>query len=175
MPPVPRFDRWPQAVRSAELLRGSLVRCGPGVRAVGWPETPRVRAAALAPWLTPDRIAIRMSAAWIWGAARRPDPMLELSTAGRRRPAHRARRDHLLHQFAYPETAVRALDGFAVTDPEQTIYDLLRLPHAFGHRHRLACRLLLGMVADGRTGIERRLELQHPHYRAVARARLERL
>lgn len=171
-PPVPRFDRWPHAVRSAELLRGTLVRCGPGVRPVGWPETPRVRAAALAPWLTPDRIAIRMSAAWIWGAARRPDAPLELSTADRRRPEPGAHRDHLLRQFRYADDALRLLDGFVVTDPEQTVYDLLRVPHGFGRRHRVACRLLLRLVPDGREGVAQRLERQHSHYRALARSRL---
>ncbi|WP_449282575.1 hypothetical protein [Leucobacter sp.] len=173
--PVPRFDRWPEAVRSAELLRGSLVRCGPGVRGAGWPETPRVRAAALAPWLTSDRIAIRMSAAWIWGAARRPDAPLELSTADRRRPDHGPHRDHLLHQFAYDRSALRTLDGFAVTEPEQTVYDLLRMPHGFARRHLVACRLLVRLVPDGRAGIADRLERQHSHYRALARSRLARL
>ena len=172
---VPRFDRWPPAVRSAELLRGSLVRCGPGVRPVGWPETPRTRATALAPWLTPDRVAIRMSAAWVWGAARQPDAPLELSTAGRRRPDHGAHRDHLLRQFAYDESALRRFDGFAVTDPEQTVYDLLRIPEGFTRRHRVACWLLLQLVPDGRAGVEERLEHQHAHYRALARSRLARL
>ncbi len=173
--PVPRFERWPDAVRSAELLRGTLVRCGPGVRAVGWPETPRVRAAALAPWLTPGRIAIRMSAAWIWGAARRPDAPLELSTAGRRRPGPGAHRDHLLHQFAYDDAALRSLDDFTVTGPEQTVYDLLRMPAGFTRRHAVACRLLLQLVPDGRAGVEERLERQHSHYRALARSRLVQL
>lgn len=172
---IPRIDRWPQAVRSAELLRGALARCGPGLRPVGWPETPRVRAAALAPWLAPDRIAIRMSAAWIWGAARDPGAPLEFSTAGRRRPARRVHPDHLLHQFGYAEDAVERLGDFSVTTPEQTVHDLLRLPSGFTARHRVACRLLLQLVPDGRRGVAGRLCAQHAQYRALARERLSGL
>ncbi len=80
---VPRWDRWPEAVRSAELRAGSLVRCGPGYRPVGWPETPRVRAAALAPWLGAGRTAVLGTAAWIWGAAREPGSPLEIATEAR--------------------------------------------------------------------------------------------
>lgn len=80
---VPRWDRWPEAVRSAELRAGSLVRCGPGYRPVGWPETPWVRAAALAPWLGAGRTAVLGTAAWIWGAAREPGSPLEVATEAR--------------------------------------------------------------------------------------------
>lgn len=172
---VPLVDHWPQAVRSVELLRGTLVRCGPGLRRAGWPETPRVRTAALAPWLGSDRIAIRMSAAWIWGAARSPGPPLEFSTAGRRRPDRRVHRDHLLYQFGYADDALRYLDGFAVTAPEQTVYDLLRMPDGFTDRQRVACRLLLQLVPGGRAGLQERLALQHSQHRALARKRLEAL
>ncbi|WP_146120021.1 hypothetical protein [Leucobacter massiliensis] len=170
-----RVDHWPEAVRSAELMRGTLLRCGPGVRLAAWPETPRVRAAALAPWLTPDRIAIRMVAAWVWGAARDPGRPLEFSTAGRRRPSAQRRSELVLRQYHYPEGTVVPLDGLLVTVPEQTVYDLLRSPGDFGDRQRLACRLLAQLVSGGRAGLAARLEQQHAQFRALARRRLAEL
>ncbi|MFT4232259.1 MAG: hypothetical protein QM606_05720, partial [Leucobacter sp.] len=160
------------AVRSAELLRGALVRCGPGVRPVGWPDVPRVRAAALAPWLSADRIAIRMCAAWIWGAAREPGLPLEFSTTERRRPGRREHPDHLLHQFAYDERALHRFDGFALTAPEQTLHDLLRIPEAFSPDRRVACRLLLRLVEGGRDRVEQRIGEQRGPFRTLARTRL---
>ena len=83
LPDPPRFDLWPEALRSAELRRGTLVACGPGVRGVGWPDSPRVRLAALAPWLSGGRVAAFRTAAWVWGAAREPGRPLRVTTVGR--------------------------------------------------------------------------------------------
>ncbi|MBN9612266.1 MAG: hypothetical protein J0H64_02150, partial [Actinobacteria bacterium] len=84
-PRPPRYDLWPAAVRSAARLHGALVPCGPGYRGIGWPETPTVRASALAEFLSNDRIATHLTAAWVWGAARSPGRPVRVSTRGRRR------------------------------------------------------------------------------------------
>ncbi|EYT52754.1 hypothetical protein H490_0112310 [Leucobacter sp. UCD-THU] len=174
-PLLPRFDRWPPAVRSAERLRGSLVGCGPGVRGAGWPDTPRVRASALGPWLTPDRVAVRLTAAWVWGACRDPGRPLEFSTLGGRRPPLRRRGPDLaLHQFVYPDEALHVFDpGLRVTGPAQTVCDLLRTPGAFEPRRRVAVRLLLPLVAGGADEIRARLVNGRAQYRCVALGRLD--
>lgn len=174
-PALPRFDHWPEAVQFAEHLRGTLVRCGPGFRGAGWPDTPRVRAAALGAWLTPDRIAVRMTAAWVWGACREPGRPLEFSTVGRRRPTHRGTApDIVLHQFAYAEPELQRLDeGLVVTTPEQTACDLLRVPGPFPLSHRVAVRLLGCMSEGGIETIRERIASGRPQYRATALARLD--
>lgn len=134
---------WPEAVRSAELLRGSVVRCGPGVRPLGWPDTPVVRLCALAPWsLDQDLIAIGRTAAWVWDAARTPGAPLEFSTSRGRRPRPEAAGPRVVRQFGYADDRVIRLGEHLVTDPLQTLCDLLRLAASLSPGDRVACRLL---------------------------------
>lgn len=174
-PPLPCFDRWPPAVRSAERLRGTLLRCGPGVRGAGWPETPRVRAAALSHWLAADRVAVRLTAAWVWGASREPGPPLEFSTLDRRRPEHRTPASGVsLHQFCYTDDELWAFGpGLRVTAPAQTACDLLRKPGEFDRSHRVAVRLLIGMLPGGAEEVRARLTSGRAQYRTVALHRLD--
>src|SRR5699024_5801391 len=68
-------------VVSAELLRGTIAPCGPGVRGVGWPESASVRAATLhscLPWS--KLVTVLRSAAWVWGAPWNDDGQLFFST-----------------------------------------------------------------------------------------------
>lgn len=171
----PRLDEWPDAVRSAELQRGTLVRCGPGVRLVSWPETPRVRLTAIAPWLGAEHIAILQTAAWVWGAARSPGRPLELSTQHRRRTRAESPVGTLVHQYAYATNATVRFGDFEVTTPLRTITDLLRLPEDFTRVHRLACRLLLLSPEIDRALISTALGSGPPPHRRRARDRLREL
>ena len=174
-PAPPRVDGWPPAVRSAELLRGTLVRCGPGARLAAWPESPRVRAAALAPWTAPDRIAIAGTAAWIWGAARHPGTPLELSTARGRRPPLGVPSDVRLRQFRFRPGELAVLDGLALTTPLRTAADLLRAPAPFAAPHRATCRLLLRLVDGGAEAAGRVIAAERRPSRGLALERLARL
>lgn len=170
LPDPPRYDLWPPAVRSAWRLSGALVRCGPGLRGIGWPETPRVRLAAIADWLGHDRIASHLTAAWVWGAVREPrDPLQVSMLAGRRRPLA-SRADLRVYELRYGAEDVERFGPFQVTRPMRTALDLLHDPEVFGRREAVACRLLL--LADGGTAAMARHLAEHrrPH-RRLAQAR----
>lgn len=173
--PVPLPSRWPVAIRSAELLRGTLVRCGPGVRPVGWPETPRVRLAALDTWLDPGRIAILLTAAWVWGFARAPDSPLELATPQRKRPGALTPTGAVLHQHRYEAGSIQELGGFWVTTPARTLTDMLRLSEPFSGAHRIACRLILVSTPLSREQVHAALREQAAPFRRRARERLDGL
>lgn len=171
-PRIPRFDRWAPAIRSAERLRGTLVTCGPGHRLVGWPDSPRVRAQALAPWLTERRIAVGLSAAWVWGAAQNPGRPLRFATRDGTRAPRAESTDYTIQQFALIEDDVEQLGDFAVTSPLRTVFDLLRAPQEFGVPHRVACRLLLIRATGGTEAVRERLAAGGRPYRKLALERL---
>ncbi|MBO1901960.1 hypothetical protein J4H92_08365 [Leucobacter weissii] len=167
LPPAPpRLDLWPVALRSAERLRGTLVPCGPGLRGVGWPETPSVRAAALAEWLGDDCVAVRLTAAWIWGAARAPGRPLRVTTRERRRSA-RISTDWLrIHAMRCPDSETLGLCGFRVTTPLRTVLDLLHAQESFDLPERVACRLLLTTIEGGSATVAHSLARRtRPHLR----------
>ena len=174
-PSPPRFDLWPEALRSAELLRGSLVRCGPGVRGAGWPETPRVRLAALAPWLEHGNVATHLTAAWVWGAARRPGPRIEVSVriGGRRRaPNSEWLR---IYELRYAETDIHRFGDFGVTTPLRTVLDVLHRDAALATAERVACRLLVSLIEGGPATVLKRLTEHRRPGRRMALERLSRL
>ncbi|QYM76068.1 hypothetical protein [Leucobacter luti] len=171
----PRLDEWPAAIRSAELQRGTLVRCGPGVRLVSWPETPRVRLTALAPWLGTELIAVLETAAWVWGASSTPGRPMHLSTQHRRRTRGEPPVGALVHQFSYAPHAIVRYGPFEVTTPLRTVTDLLRLPEEFTHAHRVSCRLLLLSAEIERSLVDGALAVGPPPHRRRARARLSAL
>ena len=139
---MPRIDQLPQAVRSAELLRGTLVRCGPGVRGVGWPDTARVRAAALAPWFTQPRTAVLLTAAWVWGAAHSPGEPLEFASGERAGTRDEHGVSTRQRQLGVADGEGVRLGAARVTSPTRTVADLLRLPAALTREARFACRVL---------------------------------
>lgn len=140
---APRVDHWPEAMRSAALLSGTLVRCGPGVRPVGWPETPMTRAVAVAQHLTPHTAASGESAAWIWGACRSPGTPLTLIMRRGRVPLHVADPRVRVHEYKLEPDELFSLGPYAVTTRLRTAYDLLRAPDEFTLTRHIACRLLL--------------------------------
>ena len=170
----PRIDRWPVAVRSAELLRGTLARCGPGHRLVGWPESPGVRLQALAPWGSEARIAVLDTAAWAWGALRDPGSVLDFGTGGGRAGGSRAPMTRI-HEFTHPEDEIVDFGGFRVTTRVRTVTDLLRHAEQFTRQHRVACRLLLLSAEQGRAELRDRIAHGRRQYRATALRRLDAL
>lgn len=172
-PKPPRLDRWPPAVRSAEVLRGTAVRCGPGLRLVSWPETPAVRASAIAAELS-GRIGVQLTAAWIWGAARDPGARLEFSVPRGLPLPGTASSGVVLHEYRISEHETVRVGGFLVTSPVRTIYDLLRAPR-FEAAERLACRVMLAYLVAGRSGFLDALpQRKRPFHDRVLR-RLEKL
>ena len=171
----PALEAWPVAVRAAERLRGTLVRCGPGLRPVGRPEVPSLRLAALEPWPGPAYVAVHLTAAWVWGAARGPGETLQLSTAGGRRAGDRAGAGVSVHEFRCDPAEVVRFGRRSVTSPLRTVYDLLRLGRRFDAEARVACRLLLNASPDAREGVRARLDATRDPRRRLAISRLRSL
>lgn len=173
-PPIPpRLDRWPAAVRSAELLRGAAVRCGPGVRLISWPETPAVRAAAISRAFEHDRVAARLTAAWIWGAAREPGTPLRFIASRGRLLGDVMRAGIAVHEYRLEGSEIAEVGGLSVTTPVRTVYDLLRAPH-LGRRELVACRCLLGRNGV-RAGLRAFIAARSRPYDERVRLRLEDL
>lgn len=145
----PRMHDWPVAVRSAALLRGIAVRCGPGIRLVSWPETPSVRAAAIGGSFAGERVAAHLTAAWIWGAARTPGERLSFIVQRGRPHDLYAEAGIVLHQYRLGADEVVGVGAYPVTSPRRTLYDLLRGAE-FSHEHRIACRMLLAHAIGSR-------------------------
>lgn len=172
---VPRYDRWPVALRAAERLRGTLVPCGPGLRGIGWPDTPRVRLAALGGWLGQRRVATLTTAAWVWGAAREPGDPLRLSTARRGRHTDAPSREIRVQELCLSPVDVTALGGFAVTTPLRTAADLLHDPEGFDRAHEVAVRLLGAQIEGGLPALAARLADHRRPHRRLAIDRLRRV
>ncbi len=146
----PRTDHWPEALKSSALLQGTLTRCGPGYRPVGWPESPAVRCVAIASYLDGRFVAINDTAAWIWGASRRPGSPLEVSTRSGRAPTLSGCAEVQYREFTFRPGEFSFIGDFAVTTPLRTAFDLLRSPRPFTAQRRVACRLLLSSVPTPR-------------------------
>ena len=169
-PSPPRYDRWPLALQHAMRLRGALLPCGPGVRGVGWPDTPRVRLAAIAGVLEGGHVAAFLTAAWVWGAAADPgEPLSVAGCAGRAR-THRpsgARR----YELRLGQADIETLGEFGVTTPLRTILDLLHANATFGLAEQSACRNLMSLANIDTDEVNDLLfGLRRPHVR-LARAR----
>lgn len=168
----PSVDHWPAAVRSAEILAGSLLRCGPGVRPCGWPETPRVRLASLAHRLEKDRTAIGRTAAWVWGARHDHGPTIDVATA----PGHRAITGETfalrLREICLQTEDRAFLGDYAVTTPLRTLFDLLHQPQAFTTVDVVCCRLLAMRIPDGIDTLRELLNERRHAFRVRARERV---
>lgn len=174
-PNPPRYDLLPAAVRSAERLRGSLVRCGPGLRGVGWPETPRVRVTALAPWLVRGRIAVGITAAWVWGAAREPGrPLLVSVPQGFHRPRSPTPEVRVL-ALRIDEADTVVFGGLAVATPAFVVRELLHAPGRLDTAQRVACRLLVRMGEPSIEDLRSAISARRRPGRALALERLDAL
>ncbi len=169
-PSPPRYDRWPVAMQYAMRLRGALLPCGPGVRGVGWPDTPRVRLAAIAGALAGGHVAALLTAAWVWGAAADPGSPLSIAKSAGRSRAHRAS-DAQRYELRLSPADVAELGEFGVTTPLRTILDLLHLSPSFGPDERTACRELMTLAAVEEEELRQQLlSMRRPHVR-LARER----
>lgn len=151
-----------------------MVRCGPGVRLVSWPETPTVRATAIGDDFTPARVAALLTAAWIWGVTREPNEQLEFVVLRGRTHDLRQFSAVALHQYQLDQADISRLGPFSVTSPKRTLYDLLR-GHSFDRKHRVACRLLLARLERGRSALAAEFPLRHKPYETRMRRRLASL
>ncbi|GAA2838085.1 hypothetical protein FB468_0680 [Leucobacter komagatae] len=142
----PRVDHWPPALRSAAVLSGTLVRSGPGYRAVSWPDGPRARVASIAGLLGENFIAAEDTAAWVWGVRRSPGSPLQLLTRHGRAPATfelgDARGLVRVSAYRFAPGDIDEVAGHGVTSPVRTAYDLLRSKAPLTVHRRVACRLL---------------------------------
>ncbi|UBH05969.1 hypothetical protein K8P10_001480 [Leucobacter sp. Psy1] len=154
LPDPPALDRLPPTIVHAALMRGDLVRCGPGVRPVGWPDSPRVRAHALSGRLTHGRIASHLTAAWVWGAARRTGPALYATVPDRRRREPTRDAGLTLTHRPCPERDRVRFGAIAVTTPRRTLIDLIHDAATDGEPEfplpsLIACRVLAAGIPGG--------------------------
>lgn len=122
----PKLSLLPPTVLSAELQRGTIVHCGPGVRGVGWPETSQVRSAALEHMVPKSHlVAVLTTAAWVWGCAWHDQAPLTFSTLQAKRYLGLTGGNCRVHEFNIkPNDIIQIMDVF-VTSPLRTVYDLL--------------------------------------------------
>lgn len=163
----PRYDRLPLAVQHALRLRGALVPCGPGMRGVGWPDTPRVRLAAIAETIEDGSVAALLTAAWVWGATEHPGLPLSVSGNPTRAYLRHARRYYL----RFDEEEVTSFGGLRVTTPIRTILDLLHMSEAFETSERDACTALLSLAELEVHELSQLLENKRRPYARIARRR----
>lgn len=175
----PRIDLWPPAVRSAERLHGTLVPCGPGLRPVGWPDTPSVRRIAIGDLMPSQLIASHQTAAWIWQSTRRAGKPLRAIQKPTTRNTFLAgvnTKDLIrIRQQRITREDIAVFDDLCVTTPFRTVLDLLYDPHDFDVVSQVACRLIMLKFPGVKVRVCRSVhESRHPQ-RPLARARLARV
>lgn len=125
---VPNYNLLPDTIVSAEIRNGNLIRCGPGVRGVGWPETPMVRAMALSSLVRDhELVAVLFTAAWLWGANPTAGPLYTFSTFGASRYLRQPPTGSVVHEFSLERSHVTRIGAITVSSPERTFYDVLFL------------------------------------------------
>lgn len=166
----PRYDLIPRSVQNAMILRGDLIRCGPGVRGIAWPDNSLVRLTALAPYLAGERIASHLTAAWVWLATEEPTEPLQIATSPRRGHARRIT-DSRIAQLAFAEKDTTKLGGFLVTTPERTAFDLLHSPEPDDPILFEAIRRLLSSLPDCGAALKEQITRERRPYARLARQR----
>ena len=175
LPNPPPVHLLPPAVRSAERLRGTLVPCGPGFRPVGWPDIPRVRAAALAGFCSSRSTVTLDAAAWVWGARRAPGLPVDVASPGGGTAAERFNPALRTHDLSFATGDVIRFGQVGVSSPARTLYDLLRMRNEFTASERACCRLLLRLVPGGTAAIVERISARVSPYRRRTLSRLSTL
>lgn len=132
-----------------------------------------MRLTALAEWLGEDRIASHLTAAWVWGAARRPhDPMQLSMKRGRRAPLQRASDGVRNYELRLAPADTVRFGVFEVTSPLRTVHDLLYDTERFARVERVACRLLFPLIKGGAHEVRQHLAAHRRPHRRLAQARL---
>lgn len=172
----PAFSLLPPSIISAELRRGSLVRCGPGVRGIGWPDNAVVRASTLLP---PDagehELAVAAySAAWVWGAEWQTGQPTLYSTLNGMRFLRRIGAPVRVREYDIDRSHTVMLAGVRITSPPRTAYDLLYLDEDEYERFGLSSlRSLLEREARLPKDLATRYHERNRPYRRRAEARLD--
>lgn len=159
---------WPVAVRSAELARGTLVPCGPGVRLVSWPETAEARAYAAQQAIGEHLMPVMQAAAWVWGCARSPGIPFHCSTRGGTRPKHLRSAAVRVHEFRYGAHDLVKCGDCSLPSHARTACDLLRMSTNLDATTIVSIRLLV--LRAGLSRDELRRELMRGPGRSRARA-----
>lgn len=172
----PRVDHWPHALRSAAALTGTLVRSGPGLRPVSWPDSPLTRCNAIGDLLTQRYSAIEETASWIWGASRSPGTPLRMITRHGRAPARfeTAASAVPIHisNFRLQSSDLVEIGEYSLTSRARTAYDLLRSTDPLTRHRVVACRLLLLTEPAGAELVVRHTAQASRADRARVRARM---
>ncbi|MDI6024185.1 hypothetical protein QBL02_11590 [Leucobacter sp. UT-8R-CII-1-4] len=166
----PRYDLIPRSVQNAMILRGDLIRCGPGVRGIAWPDNSLVRLTALAPYLAGDRIASHLTAAWVWLAVQELVEPLQVATSPRRGHARRIL-DSRIAQLTLAEKDTKKLGYFLITTPEHTVFDLLHSTEPDSPILSEAIRQLLAGLPDCGAALKAQIMLEKRPYARLARQR----
>lgn len=130
LPAVLGTDDLPLAELCAARIDGELMRIGVGWCPVDEPDLPALRAAAVAPRLTPPLIVERRSAAWVHGAVPAQPAVAECCVPHESRVAGRSDPTRTVREVAIPESDVVEVGGVRCTTIDRTIFDLLRDPSA---------------------------------------------
>ncbi len=155
------------------LRRGSIVKCGPGYRGIGWPDCDTVRITSLAPWLVNGRIASHLTAAWVWGCALSPGELLSISIDAGRHPRNHADPLSRTYQLRLTPSDVTCVAALPVTTPLRTAYDLLHSPGDFSCAESLACKLLLTCAAGATEELRQRLLTERRPHSVLAKQRAD--
>lgn len=173
-PPPRSVFRLPDAVERAELLIGSVVRSGPGVRPIGWPDSPRIRAHIAGNRPPAPRLILALgTAAWVWGASWEPNQVVEWSTLESRRLTMVDYSGCRVHEFNIRRDEVEEFDGIFVTSPLRTLWDMLLHSDPFNEPEQAQCAALLGVSTHIRSALQERLTNDHVPYVKRATHRFE--
>ncbi|MHA3683253.1 hypothetical protein ACXR2T_11850 [Leucobacter sp. HY1910] len=152
------IDSWAPAVVSAELARGTLVRCGPGVRLAAWPETREARAEALLRVIGGQLMPVLLAAAWVWGSARSTGSPIVCALRAGARPKLKHQPLFQVHEYRYPAHDLVHCSNLLLPSPLRTACDLVRIPAEFGAPLRAATRLLVLREGISRESWERAIQ-----------------
>lgn len=121
----PNYHLLPQPVLNAELLLGSLIKCGPGFRGVGWPDSPLVRAYATRHKNPNNLVLVLGTAAFVWGFNWAEGQNVELSTLNGKRHLTPPEVGANIYEFSITKPQTHDLADILVSSPLRTFYDLL--------------------------------------------------
>ncbi|HUH52979.1 MAG TPA: hypothetical protein VLZ31_02915 [Microbacteriaceae bacterium] len=172
----PNYSLLPRSVINAELLLGSVVKCGPGVLGVGWPDSATARAATFKAFDPHDLVVVKESAAFVWGYEWRTSQMIEFSTLNAKRHLEPPPLNTVIHEYSIVDTETVSLAGVLVTTPLRTIYDLIYTSdEAFKTAAEHACIFLINKFSIQISDILAMLHSIRRPYRNRARRRVTQL
>ncbi|MGK9220778.1 MULTISPECIES: SAM-dependent methyltransferase [unclassified Microbacterium] len=143
--------RFSVAELRAACLDGELVPFGEGFLPADAPTPPLVRAAALAPLLSPSCAFVGMAAAWIHGATGEPPDPLDVQRAVPWRITRVVDRRLRFHDQELSPADVALLGDTAVATPARTLADLARDAARPDPRDRGSADAVARLAADEST------------------------